>query len=165
MPKADSENQVKIDHIFIGVVVAPTIARRARLARDVLHDGDGALADECDRHRMERTSTATSPCRVSLGSRGRTRWQSPGHGVGQEPPTVLKASQIRPPRSGSGGSAIDRLQEHEQIPPLCRGQLCLNRGHRGKPRPMLYVTAIGPQPEPPEIFNANVPSKVIAPAG
>ena len=28
----------------------------------------------------------------ALGSRGRTKWQFAGHGVGQEPPTVLKAS-------------------------------------------------------------------------
>src|SRR4029450_6302596 len=48
MPKADSENQVKIDP-SIGVVLAPTIARREGPARDVLHDGDGALADERDR--------------------------------------------------------------------------------------------------------------------
>jgi hypothetical protein len=28
------------------------LTRRARLGRDVLHDGDGALADERDRHRV-----------------------------------------------------------------------------------------------------------------
>ena len=38
------------------------------------------------------------------------------------------------------GSAIDRFQERQQIRPLCRGQLRLNRGRRRKLLP------IRPQP-------------------
>jgi putative ABC transport system substrate-binding protein len=42
---------------------APDLVPRPRLARDVLHDGHGAFADECDRHRVGAHAVARDAAR------------------------------------------------------------------------------------------------------
>src|SRR5262249_53108882 len=81
-----------------------------------------------------QVTTSTLGRRIAHRTLRRRTWRT---GRYLRPQSIPK---IVPLRAEVGGGAIDRFQELQQIPPLCGGQLRLNRGLRRKLLP------IWPQP-------------------